>query len=297
MKLLKALRSRLRPQRTLQRVDFPWRDYAFAVATKRGLFLSRPGKLHHVLPGQFYGLTFIDDALIGFECQMKARTGRLIRISRATGRMDVLVEGLSPGCHQIDLIRGQLYVTNTYENAILTIDPNTWQITGEHFPLGQLSEEGRSSANYAHINSIWFDGAIIRLLCHNETAKTGRPSEILECGPDMQLRARVPTTAGNAHNIVVDAGSVLICDSANATVSNGTQPIKSFDHFTRGLSLPDGMIVVGESEYASRENRENVGGWINYLDPDWNLIERQRSPGMVQEIRALFREDRALSRA
>jgi hypothetical protein len=274
-------------------IDFPWREYRFAVATKAGLFLCTPHSSRRVMDGHFYGMTFAGRTLLIFEALPRIRRGRVIAIDDM-GRCSIILRGLSHGCHQIEFWNGSLYVVDSYNNRILRFAGGDWRPTGTFHPLGRL-DRGRASANYAHMNSLLFRGGRAFIICHNETQKTGRVSEILICDLEFNILERRALEAGNAHNIAFLDGMPVICDSAGGTVTDGRRCYAKYACFTRGLAIAPDMIAVGESEYGNREKRPELSGWIDFHRRDWSLIARLPLPGMVQEIRALFAPDLGLS--
>ena len=169
------------------------------VATKNGLYLLVDGNIVLISEGEFYGITKYEGLVYVFE-KLKNK-GRVISfsISIIDKDFDVLIEALSPGCHQIDFLGNELFVTDTYNNRILIYDSKGVMLD-EFYPIGKL-ENGRKSKNYGHINSIYSNDGIIYLLCHNETKKTGRKSEVLKVKREnFQLIDRKTVEASSANS-------------------------------------------------------------------------------------------------
>jgi hypothetical protein len=270
--------------------------FPYLVATKRGLFAAGPEGHAKIAAGEFYGVTFRGD---GIDCFEKlAGRGRVVRYRRegeriADGR--VVIRDLSPGCHQIDWAGGFLYVTDTYNNRVLRYDEAYRQVA-EYYPLGPC-ERGRTSENYAHINSVLFFRGDAYLVCHNETAKTGRASRVLRCDAAFNVLEAYEDCGASAHNIAfLPDGTGLVCDSGGARVIDLHGKVRAeVDLFTRGLSANGTQIVVGGSELAERSARDQVRGRLYFFAPDFTPRGTLDLPGMVQEVRRLDGDDYSLS--
>lgn len=276
-------------------IYFPFEAYDFIVATKSGLFLATPSSYLKIMNGEFYGITNYNQYWFIFEAMPDLNVGRILRLSSNDGKVDTIMKGLSVGCHQIDFFCDNLFITDTYNNCIVKLNSDTLEVAKKFYPLGK-NFNGRNSDNYAHINSIYNNDNSIYILCHNETSKTGRNSEIIICDKKFSVSRQIRLDAGNAHNIALFKDELILCDSNGSRVSNHFgKTLLQLSNFTRGLSITDDYIVVGESEYANRTERHKKAGWLNYCDHNWEIIKKQRIPGMVQEIRALNKIDYCLS--
>lgn len=276
------------------KINFPYAEYSFIVGTKAGLFLTKPDKYIKILSGQFYGLTKYNNYWFLYEAITGLNVGKILRLSN-DGSIKVVMKGLSVGCHQIDYFCGNIFITDTYNNCIIKVDPDTMDIISKFYPIGGL-DNGRESLNYAHMNSIFYNDGNIYIVCHNETVKTGKNSTILKCNKNFDFIEEIGTDAGNAHNVVVYKNEIVYCDSSSNRVSNSNgETLAQCKNFTRGMSINEDFVVVGESEYSTRSYRHMKGGWINYFDHYWKLKEQQKIPGMVQEIRSVNKIDFCMS--
>lgn len=274
----------------------------YLVATKRGLYQIYDGKLYLILRGNYYGLTYSGNYIYAFERMSKK--GRLLRLTMNSKykitKAEIYMKNMSPGCHQIDVRGGLLYVCDTYNNRVFGMGLRDKEVKYETFPFGKLSN-GRKSDNYAHINSIYISDDGVTLFCHNETKKTGRSSQIITLGDDRSVKRTITTTAGSGHNVTPLGDSYLYCDSMNGTLKLGDQSgdktIFDAKCFTRGLSLTKDYIIMGGSEYASRDQRDYGKGYIFLLDKkDFKCHFSMKFPAMVQEIRRLDDIDYAMSK-
>ena len=270
---------------------------SYAVATKKGLLVFDKGHFILIENGDFYGLTILKDTLLALK-RVKGKKSLILSYSLDDNRLkkgmgSLFLDNLPYGCHQIDYFNNQVYITDTYNNGIFIADVSG-KILESYFPLGKL-ENGRASSNYGHMNSIFFKEGKIYILCHNETSKTKRYSEILVLNEQMELIEKIDTKTSNAHNIVVFRNDMYSCDSLGSNLVKNGEIFVRKDYFTRGLAITDDYIVMGGSEYASRENRSKAGGKIYVLDHNGKGIVDVYLPGMVQEIRRIDKKDYGLS--
>jgi len=274
-------------------------DGNFLVGTKRGLYQIRQGKLNLIVKGHFYGISHENGNIYAFERMVKR--GRIIRLRTDSNLKitcaNVFLRDLSSGCHQIDVYNGTLYICDTYNNRILEIDPSKRKTKGIYYPLDKLSD-GRSSTNYGHLNSIYFQGNEVVALCHNETQKTGRASQILILEKDFSVRERIDTNSGSAHNVIPWHGAFLHCDSMNGYLKLGDKIVFDAGCFTRGLSVTKHHILLGGGEYSKRKAREYGKGYLFVLDKSsFSLVRKFEFPNMIQEIRRLDDVDFAMSQS
>ena len=164
-----------------------------------------------------------------------------------------------------------------------------------YYPLGQLNN-GRMSSNYGHINSIFLCESKVVALCHNETQKTNRRSQILILRDNFSVKQLIDTNSGSAHNVIPWDHSFLHCDSLNGSLKLGDMDVFEASCFTRGLSVTRDNIILGGSEYAKRNVREYAKGYLFVLDrKDFRCLYRTEFPSMVQEIRRLDDLDFSMS--
>ena len=274
-------------------------DVECLVATVKGLYFSGHGKLTRLLPGRFYGLT--TDKEFWYVFERLSKRGRIIRFSIKNGCMEhpkQLISNLSPGCHQIDFLGSNLYVTDTYNNCLLVFSVNKsgeMILKDKHYPPGILTQDREISENYTHMNSVWQYEDDIYVLFHNNTTKTGRYTEIARLNADCTIAERIQTTASNGHNVMRYNGQFLICDSMASTLTLNGKAVFTCDLFTRGLTVTESFIIVGGSDYGERTKREQLKGKLYFIDHNFNLIASLDMQGMVQEIRTLSHTDFGLS--
>jgi hypothetical protein len=264
------------------------------VASKNGLYLI-DNDVTLLRKGEFYGIAIHDQNVFVFQ-RNKNQNGYIVRFKKDLSDLTdpvIITDQLDWGCHQMDWFDGYLYLTDTFDNSIIKLDEDG-EILERFYPVGELTE-GRESSNYAHINSLFFEKGEVFLLFHNDTSKTGRNTEIVKTNRDFVVNMRHVTKASHGHNIVCFKDDLYYCDSQSKTLMKNDHKLFQADLFTRGLSILEQFIVLGGSEYAQREDRNNVKGKIYILDHRGNLKIDFTIPGMVQEIRCLTQKDYALS--
>lgn len=266
----------------------------YLISTKNGLFFNRKNYLIKILDGEFYG---IGREKYTYVYQNQGIKGRILKIDIKNDNIkniEVFLENIDPGCHQMEIDKGKIYLTNTHKNSILIIEIKNKKIT-EKFPIGKIISREKSR-NYGHINSIFFDNKIY-LLAHNDSVRTKKNSEILIFDINFNLLDRKKTSAKSAHNIVKYDNKIIVCDSLNKRLIDveNNQTLAEFDLFTRGISINKDEILIGGSEYKSRIKRNFSIGKIYVLNKDFKVIREEKLPGMVQEIRCINRKDYGLN--
>ncbi len=258
------------------------------VSTKRGLYILNKKSIIKVLAGEYFGITCSDDSVYAFE-KVDKSTGRLLKLNfdknYNLSSFKVIFNNLSSGVHQIRLFGDYLFLADTYNNRIIKVS-TTNSTRSNFYPLGKL-DKGRKSANYGHINSISFHNNHIYLMCHNETSKTGRFSEIVKLDHNFNILSIIKTNSTNAHDIVFYKNDILHCDSMSKNLIKNDTVVFESDFFTRGILLDNDFIFLGGSEYAKRGNRNKVSGYMQILDKNFNEVDSFTMPGMVQDMTKL----------
>ncbi|MEZ5335189.1 MAG: hypothetical protein R2741_08120 [Methanolobus sp.] len=269
----------------------------YLIGTQKGLYILKNNNLSKLLDGRFYGITISSKKIYVFE-KTGTSNGRIIELEinnnfEINKRGKVLINKLSPGCHQIDIVDDKLFIMDTYNNCILAYNLSDFSYNA-YYPLGKL-DNGRKSNNYAHMNSLYHTENRFFVMCHNETSKTGRQSEILVLDSNLRKIEKIDTKASHAHNIVVLNNQFIYCDSTNNCLKVDNEIVFKGKHFTRGLSISKEHVLLGGSDHAKRADRTKVNGYIYVLNHDFSLFTQFLVPGMVQEIRRLDKPDISLS--
>lgn len=279
--------------------------FSHVVASRKGLFLVRPGEWRMLLYGEFFGLTLLGTDLLVFQAcglpSKPARLGRIVRLRRSGDMLvgaEVLTRGLDTGCHQMDMIDGRLHVVDTYRQRLLRFseDGQSWE---ELAPIsGGDGERLRGDDPlYLHINSLLAAGDRRLLLLHGQWRKTGRLSEIAVCDAEWRVLERWPVAGRGCHDLaLLEDGNLLVCDSeAGALVDLCGLRVKVSELMLRGLAVGKDGIAVGGSAWAERGMRGSSGGTVTFLNRSYKVESVLEVPGAPTAIRRLDGRDAGLS--
>ncbi len=239
------------------------------------------------------------------------RTGGIYKFKIEKGKaidFNCIYYGLSRGVHQLEVFEGKLYVTDTYNNRIIVLPDfaiatsRFWKSDNhsEFYPCGKLGRAGRNSLNYKHVNSIFFEGGVVWLIAHNETTKTGVPSELLKCNvEDFTVIESTSLNGSNCHNIYISKERDLFCASMEGKVVSfrNDSVIDSCSGLTRGLSVAKDLIVYGVSPIERNRSQRGLGALcLKVLDSKsgGNVGELDVYAGQVHEIRRVDTLDFAM---
>ena len=271
------------------------------VATRKGLFVARPGAHRQIAYGQFYGIAIESETIYAFEAcdrpRIRSNRGRIVRLRHRAGRIesaDVLARHLDNGRHQIDIIDGALLVTDTYNQRLLRIPLDG----GEPDRLHPLRPPVESEPDtYLHVNSLLACGDSIYLLLHNDSGRTGRDSQIAMFDRNWNRTGTIPLSGQGCHSLaMLEDGTLLSCGSAaGEIIGSDGRAIKISGRMTRGLSVDAAQIAVGGSVFLEREARDDAPGSVDFLDRDYRALGSVELPGPVMEIRRIDGQDRSLS--
>ncbi|MDB5711817.1 MAG: hypothetical protein JWL96_3887 [Sphingomonas bacterium] len=270
-------------------------------ATRHGLFAINPAAYRRIAHGLFYGVTILGDMIYVFEAGDRPRhrtnRGRIVRFRRDGDTIyaaEVIATGLDNGCHQIDVMHGELHVLDTYNQQIIVLSLDGAVRRVLH-PLPLAAD--RSGADYVHINSLLRCADDTLLLLHNGGRPDAPRSEVARFDGDWNLVVRTEVDGHGCHNIaLLEDGTLLCCGSQAGELigSNGVK-VKLGDMMTRGLSVGVGEILVGGSTFSPRDIRDEKGGTIYFLDRAYRLTSTLAMPAPVMEIRRIDGRDRSLS--
>jgi hypothetical protein len=270
-------------------------------ATRHGLFAVNVEGYRRIAYGLFYGITVVGDAIYAFEAGDRPRhrtyRGRIVCFHRDGDTIDVaevIATGLDNGCHQIDVLRGELHVLDTYNQAIiiLSLDGAERRVLR---PLPLASD--RDGADYLHINSLLQRGDHTLLLLHNGSRPDGPRSEVASFDAEWKLIAREEVDGYGCHNLaLLEDGALLSCGSqAGELIGSNGLKVKLGAMMTRGLSVDAAGLLVGGSTFSPREIRDDKGGAVYFLDRAYRIVSVVPMPAPVMEIRRIDGQDRSLS--
>lgn len=277
--------------------------YTHLVTSREGLFAASRNDSVKVLDGMFFGLTHRDDTFYLFEANdlnhASTNRGRIIRLKMDGTRVqssDVVVKGLDNGCHQIEFIGDHLYICDTYNQRVIRYDSDL-KPAGEFYPLGKALKDDYTG-NYVNFNSIVGRGDRIYLLLHNGLgSERSHQSEVVEFSLDFQEVGRYELPGFGCHDLVfLEDGRLLSCDSGGGRIVDAMGEVATIGHLlTRGLSVGDSEIVVGDSFFSVRKFRRYVPGHLHFFDRDFKRQGSLALSAAPTEVRRLDGQDLAIS--
>ena len=281
----------------------------FLLGTKTGLLYFDGQKLWQLFEGRVYGITRYEERWyttwnhqITLGNKPLGSMASVLSFRFQDGMItDLRVEvaPLDEELHQIDAWDDHLYITDTANNRILEykIGKKSLQYIASHYPNGRI-EDGRSSSNYSHINSVFRCGEYIYVMYHNLTKKTDRYSQVALLNRDWSVIDIVDTEANSAHNVFFHDQKIIFCDSMNGRLMKGDKVLVDVDTYMRGLAASPEFWLLGGSDHAKREERGFTDGSVYQYSPKMDeVISTMRIPncGSLYEVRLIDPEDLAIS--
>lgn len=277
------------------------------VATSsRGLLLYDHGKIFQLFDYKgFYGITKDNDVWYAFH--KTGWHGRIIRFkifNHAVQDCEVVIYGLSRGVHQIDIVKDQLMITDTYNNRIIVFDKYReinnafWRDANPYVshPNGRL-RKGRKSENYNHFNSIFGSNNSVFVVAHNETYKTGRYSELYILDNKLNKISTLPLNGSNCHNYFRNSQGEGFCKSLEGTIVINNEEKFQVNMFTRGMSIsPDLLVIGGSTIELVKEKRGHSDATLFFCDKIHEAItEVKLKKTQINEIRRVDTVDHGLT--
>ena len=251
----------------------------FLMATGTGLYAKRGSQFEQILTGWFFGVTASDSGYYLY--QNLEHSGRILHINlnRTKPHVDVFLDKTPRNIHQISYFDSKLFVADTSNNQICVYD-NQGLLETAIRPRGILSS-GRSSSNYAHLNSIYPYEDKIYVVAHNYTQHSKRLSELIIL--DRKSYKELETIAGIgscAHNTIIHKAHRYTCDSLPGKITRSDGLETELGNFTRGLVISPSKLLCGGSIYGRRAERIGKDCYVYVLDHELNLEGSIRFEGI-----------------
>nr|WP_298645053.1 hypothetical protein [uncultured Tistrella sp.] len=279
----------------------PEAAFTHLVASREGLYVAGIAGCERRRDGLYFGATIRDGAAWVFEsldADLHARTsrGRILRlpIDPATagfGPAEVVADGLDNGCHQIDFVRGQLVVVDTYRQKLVVFSEDFSTCT-VHYPAGQADAD-TGDTGYVHMNGIGGDGRDLYVMLSHAGVQPARPSEVLRLDASFNQVERFTLPGLMCHDLVVlEDGRLIANGSMGGFLIDRQGIIAQVDNLlTRGLSIGTDDVVIGSSTFGDRERRIAATGRLTFTGRDLALRARYDLPAAPTQIRRLDGRD------
>jgi hypothetical protein len=251
----------------------------FLMATGTGLYAKNGSKFEQILTGWFFGITPSSTGYYVY--QNLDESGRILHIEfkGTKPHVEVFLDKTPRNIHQIAYFDSKLFVADTSNNQICVYD-NQGNLQTTIVPRGQLSS-GRSSSNYAHLNSIYPYEDKIYLVAHNYTQHSKRLSELIVLDRSSFNEVEAIKDIGScAHNTIIHNGLRYVCDSLPGKIKRDDGEQIELGHFTRGLILSGEHLLCGGSIYGKRAERIGKDCFVYVLSHDLELKESIRFAGI-----------------
>lgn len=250
-------------------INFPWQQFEFVVATTTGLYLCTRTRWLRVLRGRHWGITFDANSLFCFQDHEGLKRGRIVRIDQS-GHCHIEIGDLPHGPHLLDVWEGRLYAAN--RRQIRVFDLSNWEETDVLGPVPVRDDD-------CAITGLHFRDDKTYLVCDAGDVVIGNRA--------FQPETTLTLPASESHNIAFLESRLLVCDTGGRRLIDLSGPVAQFDGAPRGLAVSRDAIAVGVSDA--------TGGRLVFLDHGFSLTGTLQLPGIVHEVRSLFRFDGGLS--
>lgn len=194
------------------------------------------------------------------------------------------------GAHQIHYYGGFIFVADTLNNCVRKIDPNTGDGQTLKVDIERFGED------FNHINSVWVDDHYIYVMGRS---LDGVISMLYIFDRDSCIKlSSIKQGMSGCHNITkLWNQRVTLSGYRSALVGEKDEVLIKVKHFTRGLSIIDDYIFIGQSVIAKRLERLNSNaGWISiHNSKNGSYIGNitLHNVGQIHEIRCLNQKDYA----
>lgn len=261
----------------------------FLISTSSGLWYLSGKKIRMILPGGCFGITGGPERW--YVCQYTGDYSRILEFTLVKKDDNIFLlnrknylTGLSPNIHQIDIYNGILYIVSAEDNSlIVSKKAGTYNVV---YPNKRI-KKGKFGNN--HFNSLFVKENTIYLMAHNGASKFEKKSEVyLISRENLKTISTFEINAQKAHNLFFINNKLGFCNSQFGELVINEKPIyKNNEFFLRGVAITDESIIIGGSEFAIRENRQNTSSTLFELTYEGKLKNKLylKNIGQVYDIR------------
>ena len=285
-------------------------DLSLIFSTSKGICImdTRQNIARMIMKGHSYGITrFEDKWIVQRTLNRRSTVPKNRRVSNIlclkiknniVEEIQSLIIGLPSEIHQIDNINNTLFIPFTGYPKVLfySIKNLKFYLPGTLFTARSYFYSG---GNLSHLNSIFKKGNLVYVIAHNQTAHTGKKSQLIVHDLRTGLKKIKNLNAHSAHNIYADSSDKLMfCDSNARKLIYNNRVIFKTNKLLRGLSLTQEKIFVGGSDICFEEDKRfSSEATIYILNRSGVLLGKIDFPdlGNIYEIRQFSENDYALS--
>lgn len=175
--------------------------------------------------------------------------------------------------HQICVVGGALWMTNTFHNGLRIIDLES-RVESDYFPYGNGTTPGSfETGDKNHFNTVRSDGAQVYLLANNNVVRAGlrsrkSKSRVLVIDPQQLEVTRDVAVRGMAgHDLWIEDGTFRTCDSARGVICGPEESCHlQVESWLRGVAITDRIMFLGKSYLAQRDQRGAGNGELLAVD-------------------------------
>lgn len=189
--------------------------------------------------------------------------------------------------HQICVVNGALWITNTYHNGLRIIDLES-RVEQDFFPYDNGSTPGSFvTGDKNHFNTVRTDGEHVYLLANNNVVREGlrkrkSRSRVLVVDPRALRVTRDVAVRGMAgHDLWIEDGALRTCDSARGVICGPDDACYlPVEPWLRGVAITDRIMFLGRSFLGRRDQRTAGNGELLAVDRDTRtIVSRTALPG------------------
>lgn len=267
-------------------------DLRFLFTTSHGVFFYDRGKIKKLIDLPHFGITSFEKDTIIVARRVASRDSQKSGVfsyhfdgEKFSDRKEIKFHNsagtrLQPfGIHQLRVLNGYLWVTNTRENVV-------WKCTLDGTVLVEWTEEGKmpfdesdlkksnalrkNTLEYRHYNSITYHDNHYYILAHNCTQDHGdltKKSYIVKLDEQLKIVEKITEEGRACHDLLFIDESLFICNSREGSLMKDGQPILQLNAFLRGLGKIGSIMMVGGSQFeVNRSARESSVSRLFFVD-------------------------------
>ena len=182
--------------------------------------------------------------------------------------------------HQICVVAGSLWLTNTYYNGIRIIDLET-RVERDYFPYHDGTVPGSFDlGDRNHFNTVRYDGKQVFVLANNGVIRAGlrqrkSRSRVLAVDPQaLRISKDVAVRGMTGHDLWIEDGALRTCDSARGVVCGPENAAYlEVEPWLRGVAISERIMFMGKSFQAARHQRHAGSGQLLAIDRKTQQID------------------------